>query len=274
MNTFESSSAAAAAEAKPQPTPFPAQFVMQQPAKPVCNCKGLKKPRQLHALVGFFLIAFLIAHLAIIATGVKPALYQATVDRVEALTGGVPVLLFLFLFLPLLVQFGSGLFLVNNHGLRYDVKSCNRGGKLRFYLQRTSAVVFLVFLLVHVATLHAWGLHLVYRLFHPSWLSRYAEGGLFHPKGDAFQSTITGITQAWTPGSVWQPGNLALLGVTIIGLLAALFHVTNGMWTGGLILKIATKDQRRVLWGSVCVLVGAVVLVLAVISLYTVLAAA
>ena len=197
---------AATVDQEPGGKPCPVHFEMHQtPAKPPCKCQGLRTPRQLHAGVGFFLIGFLLVHLSICFTGINPQRYQSTVDRLEAALAQVPGSLLLVVFLPLAVQLSSGLYLLAKHGIKYNVKKCNRGGKLRFYLQRVSALLLLAFLLIHVGTLHRWGLHQLYTLTHISALQRYADNGLFHAKGDAFASTVTGLGQAWSAGSFHLP---------------------------------------------------------------------
>ena len=97
------------------------------------------------------------------------------------------------IFLPLLFQAASGLYLLRKHGLKYSVKKCNRGGKLRFFLQRATGLAILAFAAFHVGTLHAWGLHAVYQATHLTALSRYANGGLFQAGGAAFRSTVEGF---------------------------------------------------------------------------------
>ena len=53
-------------------------------------------------------------------------------------------------FLPLATLVPFGLYLLFKAGLRYNVKKCKRGGKLRFFLQRVSAVVILGFIAFHL----------------------------------------------------------------------------------------------------------------------------
>ena len=57
------------------------------------------------------------------------------------------------IFLPLAVAAGFGGYLLLQAGVRYNVKKCNRGGKLRYWLQRVTAVAVLLFVGLHVWSL-------------------------------------------------------------------------------------------------------------------------
>jgi ABC-type nickel/cobalt efflux system permease component RcnA len=50
----------------------------------------------------------------------------------------------------------------------------------------------------------------------------------------------------------------------LLGLLAAVYHVTNGMLSGGYVLKISKDPKRKVLWTALSLSIGAVVLALGV----------
>ena len=105
--------------------------------EPGCKCGKLRPPRKLHALTGFWLALFVTAHLAICLTGTNPHWYQSTVNLVDRWLGYLPLAM-LLIFVPLLLQAASGLYLVFKEGMKYDIKRCDRGGKLRFFLQRLS----------------------------------------------------------------------------------------------------------------------------------------
>lgn len=227
-------------------------FALHAPPK-VCTCQRLVWPRRLHALAGLMVMLFLVVHLGACAFGISPGNYASTVGSLEALIGMAPAVFLSAIFLPLLFQAGSGLYLLNHHGMKFNVNKCHRGGRVRFFLQRLTAILLLAFLVLHVATLHVWGLHAMYRLAHFSSLGRYAAGGLFQP-GAAYNSTVLGIRTAWNPGAPGNPLNLAFSVFTLIGALAAAFHAGNGIWSGGIVWKLAPTPARRVLLGSVAIL--------------------
>jgi succinate dehydrogenase hydrophobic anchor subunit len=163
------------------------------------------------------------------------------------------------LFSILAIQFVTGGYLLFRHGLRYQVKSCNRGGKLRFFLQRSSALLVALFLLFHVGTLCRWGLHAVYRFTHLSLLRRYAAHGLFNPS-QAFLSTAHGLKQAWSYGNPQAFGNRTCFVLILVGIVAAAYHVTNGLLSGGYVLNISTNPSLKGIWTVLSLLIGALIL--------------
>jgi succinate dehydrogenase/fumarate reductase cytochrome b subunit len=239
-----------------------------QLVKPTCKCQRLLWPRRIHALVGMMFTGFLVVHLSICLTGLQPALFQRTVDWVEASLSHLHGLVLFGIFLPFLVQAVIGLYLLQHHGLKYNVKKCNRGGKTRFFLQRVSGLVILAFFLIHVGTLHEWGLHLIYRMTGAAVLLNYSQGGLFHAHGTAFSSTVLGLNRPWSYGQATSLMDFAIFSFGALGIWLTAFHVGNGSWSGGLVWKVAgTKIDRR-LWAAFCWTVGSSIFLLGALSLY------
>lgn len=239
-------------------------FHLAPTGKPPCKCQKLIWPRRIHALSGALFTGFLLVHLAIAATAFRPELYQRAVDRAEKLVAAAPGAVLGAIFVPFLVQAALGIYLLAHHGLRYNVKKCNRGGKLRFFLQRVSGIAILAFFLFHVGTLHPWGLHQAYRATYAAGLSAYAAGGLFQPQ-EAFASTVRGMAQL--SGSA--AGNAAVLVATLLAVLLTAFHAANGAWTGGLVWKIQGTRIHNGRWAGVCWLVGLALALPGAASLYT-----
>lgn len=237
-------------------------FHQEQAAKPACKCQRLFWPRRIHALVGLWLGLFLAMHLGICVTGLNPANYQHNVDRIDALVAIIPAISLLAVFLPFAFQAGSGLFLLKKEGVKYNVQKCNRGGKLRFFTQRMSGLVILAFVVLHVATLHQWGLHLLYRLTRWSAFSRYESGGLFVSHNAAFSSTVSGLSLTF---SGLFPKLLILL-FTLVAIWAAAFHIGNGFWSGGIIWKVPGAKMSNPNWGRLCVAVEIALAVLGTIA--------
>jgi succinate dehydrogenase/fumarate reductase cytochrome b subunit len=213
--------------------------------QPGCKCQRLLWPRRIHALLGLTFTLFLLLHLCIAAMGVDPSFYQRTVDWAEHLRRRLPGVELLFVFAPFAAQAGIGLYLLWHEGMKYNVKKCNRGGKLRFFLQRVSALVILAFVLFHVATMHRWG------------------GGLFQPQGHAFESTVLGLGLATS-----APMSLLLSAFTLLALLATAFHAANGAWSGGIVWKLPGKTIREHLWAALCVWIGLSLALLGCIAFY------
>jgi hypothetical protein len=159
----------------------------QPAAKPGCKCSFLRPPRKFHATVGLWLAIFLGVHLSIGLTGISPHDYEGAVGLLHRSLAHLPGAVFLLVFLPMLLQASSGLYLLVKEGLRYEMKSCNRGGKLRYFLQRWSGLAILAFLLPHVGSMHGWWSSLA------SWVSASqspSTASTGAPGGSAFVNTV------------------------------------------------------------------------------------
>ena len=232
---------------------------LQTAPQPKCACQGLLRPRRMHALCGLWMACFLAAHLAIGATGWSPAAYRSNIDAIQGALAHVPGFTLLAVFAPLLFQASSGLYLLRKEGMKYNVKKCNRGGKLRFFAQRATGLALLAFALFHVATLHAWGLHAVCRATHLGALNRYADGGLFQAGGAAFRSTADGFGRFC---GAWTAGNALVAVLSLLGVWATAFHAANGAWSGGVIWGLASAQESKRRWGYVCAAMGIALLAL------------
>jgi succinate dehydrogenase / fumarate reductase cytochrome b subunit len=198
-------------------------------------------------LGGAVLGLFIVAHLTIALSGLWPRRYQGLVDRIHRLGPALPVIELTLIFIPLLVQVIFGLRMLVKVGMAYHTEKQSRGGDLRFFVQRLSAVILLLFLGFHVATMHRWGFHLLYSVTGLAALKGYAAAGLFHPAGQAFQSTAVAIRSYWGPGSIVQPGNLLVAGFYAVGIWAVCYHLANGLATSAMAWGITVTEtaQRR-----------------------------
>jgi len=187
--------------------------------KPGCACQNLLPKRKVHSLIGLFLTMFLLVHMAIGATGLWPVAYRLTIARLEAHKTGTSILL-LAVVLPLAVQAITGLYLLRKHGFRYNVKKCKRGGKLRFFLQRVSAVSILSFVAFHFISLRRAG------------LLPASPADAFHATTFAFRA-ISSL--AWF-NSIWVVFSL-------LALWSLAFHVANGGWTGSVVWNLIRPDS-------------------------------
>jgi len=236
-----------------------------QPApQPKCSCQGLLRPRRMHALCGFWMACFLCAHLAIGVTGWSPAAYQSNIALIRKALAHLPGFTLVAILLPLLFQAVSGLYLLRREGMKYSVKKCNRGSKVRFFLQRLTGPVLLAFALFHVWTLHEWGLHRIYQATHMAALGRYATGGLFQA-GAAFRSTVEGFGDFCGASAA---GNFLVALACLLGVWAAAFHVANGAWSGGVVWNLLPKPESKRRWGYVCAAIGFVLFVVSTAAWY------
>jgi succinate dehydrogenase / fumarate reductase cytochrome b subunit len=219
----------------------------------------------MHALGGLWIMCFLFAHLAIGVTGWWPKTYQRNTDVIQRALGRLPGFTPIIVFLPLLGQAVSGIYLLRMEGMKYGVKKCNRGGKLRFFLQRATGLAILAFALFHVGTLHAWGLHAVYQATHLGALRRYAGGGLFQAGGAAFRSTVEGFGAFCGTSAV---GNWMVAVWCLLGGCATAFHAANGACSGGIVWGLASTPETKRRWGYVCAAIGIVLMAMGAVAWY------
>jgi succinate dehydrogenase / fumarate reductase cytochrome b subunit len=207
------------------------------------------------------LVLFVIAHLTLAATGFWPTWYQANVSRIHRLGSALPPLEIICVFLPLLMQIYFGVKLLCKAGLKFRTDKHHRGGHTRFFLQRTSAIVMLLFLLFHVATFHRWGLHSLHQAMGTGFLAHDAGEGIFDA-GHAYESTTAGIAAFWGNGISHSLANSWTAGFYLAGIWATCYHVANGLATGGVAWGLTMTDRAQRAVNRVCFLSGMALLVL------------
>jgi succinate dehydrogenase / fumarate reductase cytochrome b subunit len=216
-------------------------------AKPGCKCGKLRPPRKLHTLVGLWLALFVSVHFLICLTGLDARNYEGTVSLVRRSLAYLPGAVLLMVFIPMLVQAGSGLFLLAKEGVQYDVKRCDRGGKLRYFLQRWSGLAMLAFLLPHVGSMRDWGQSKVPAV----------------PNGVAFAHTAAAFHPWASPAA-----NSVTILLLLVGILGTVYHIANGAWSGAILWKIVESERGKVRMGYVSVIVGLVLAVMGCVSWY------
>jgi succinate dehydrogenase / fumarate reductase cytochrome b subunit len=229
---------------------------IQRPQQAACTCRHRWCPRRIHAILGAVLGLFVVAHLAIALTGLWPSRYQDLVHQIHRLGSLLPVIELTLIFIPLLAQVVYGLRMLVKVGLAYHTDKKSRGGAPRFFLQRLSAVVLLLFLGFHVATMHRWGLHLLYEVSGADALKSYKAAGLFHPDGQAYSSTAMALRGGWIRDGVGQPVNLAVVAFYAIGIWAACYHLANGLATAAMSLGITVTEPAQRRWAWLCLGMG------------------
>src|ERR1019366_382224 len=183
-----------------------------------CKCGGGTCPRHYLAFTGLLLGGFLVLHLAINALGLWPEKFQAAVNRNHALGALLPVMEVGLIFLPLTIHVAFG------------VEKYHHGSDLRQWLQRVTALIMLAFILFHVVTLHRWF------------------GGRFDP-GNAFSSASHAIWQFWHGEPVGSFPNLLFAQFYLLGIVAAVYHVANGLATGAEVFGfVKTPAAQNRLW--------------------------
>jgi len=217
--------------------------------------------RRIHSLAGISFGGYIVVHLAVNASGWSPRAYQLNVDKIHSLEPALPFIEIATIFSPLLLHMLYGIYIAW-FGVKYNTMKYNYGGNLRYTLQRWTAVILLLFVAFHIATLHKWGFHLVYQITHLQALESYATTGLFHAHNQAFQSTVGGIRNFWNAQSPTNPGNILVMAFYLLGVWSAVFHFANGLWTAAIAwgLTVTANAQRR--WGHVCLMLGVAMFVI------------
>ena len=177
--------------------------------------------------------AYVVVHLLVNATILDgPATYQSQVDRIHALGIILPLVEWTFIFIPILFHGIVGLVIIS--GSMPNAAAYPYNGNIRYTLQRATGMIVFAFIILHVWQMHKMGVAF--------------GGGRF----DAEHASST-VAEVLTPFS-WK----LIYG---IGVLTAVFHLANGLWTAGITWGIWTTPaaMRRAGWISLVVglIVGA-----------------
>lgn len=173
--------------------------------------------RRLHSLTGLVPVgAFLVFHLATNASVLDgPAAFQHNVYQIDSLGSLLPVVEWVFIFLPILFHAVIGVVIVagalpNQNEYRY-------AANWRYTLQRWTGMIAFLFIMWHVFQMNGW--------FHfELWTREVAK-----PFGGAEFDPYAAASSA---GLVLQSPVVVIL--YAIGILACVYHLANGIWTMGI----------------------------------------
>lgn len=176
--------------------------------------------------VGAFLVVHLLTNASVLGGA---ASFQSKVDMIHGLGPLLVPVEFAFIFLPMLFHAAVG-FAIIAGGLP-NVGSYPYMGNVRYTLQRATGMIAFAFILWHIIQLH--------------WLGAPLGGGSFDPHY-ATSSAATAI---------------APLGVSLlyaIGVLSAVFHLANGLWTIGITWGLWTSPAAMQRANVISIMVGVV----------------
>ncbi len=176
--------------------------------------------------VGAFLVVHLLTNASVLGGA---ASFQSRVDMIHSLGPLLIPIEFLFIFLPMAFHAAVG-FAIIAGGLP-NVGSYSYVGNVRYTLQRATGMIAFAFILFHVIQLH--------------WMGAPLGGGRFDPH-HATSSAAAAI---------------APLGVSLlyaIGVLAAVYHLANGLWTLGITWGLWTSPEAMRRANVVSIVVGCV----------------
>lgn len=186
--------------------------------------------------IGGYLVVHLITN-SLVLNG--PAAYQDAVGQIHSLGVFLPFVEWTFIFIPILFHATIGVIIIaggmpNSNAYPY-------GGNIRYTLQRATAMIVFLFILWHVWQMHQLGL-----LFG---------GGHFNPDAATSSTAIT-----------LSPFLIRLL--YAIGIVSAVYHLSNGLWTQGITWGIWTTPTAMLRAGRVCFVFGILVGFIGLAALY------
>jgi succinate dehydrogenase / fumarate reductase cytochrome b subunit len=174
--------------------------------------------------VGAFLVVHLVTNASVLA---GPGTFQSRVDMIHSLGPLLVPIEWAFIFLPMLFHAAVG-FAIIAGGLP-NVGSYPYVGNVRYTLQRATGMIAFAFIIWHVIQLH--------------WMGAPLGGGKFDPHHASSSAAVA-----------LQP-----IGVTIlyaIGVLSAVFHLSNGLWTIGITWGLWTSPAAMRRANVVSIVVG------------------
>jgi succinate dehydrogenase/fumarate reductase cytochrome b subunit len=219
-----------------------------------CGRGDCGSERQWMAITGFVLGAVLILHLAFNVLGLWPALFELTASLNHRLGGALPSLEIGLVLVPLAIHVVLGVRILCRDKLVFGVEKQHRGSDVRYWLQRVTAVILLVFLAFHLATTHRWGVHLIYQATHWPAAERYAAGGLYEAQ-HAYASASDAQWHFWDDRT-GSPANLLVSELILLVIAAAVYHLANGVATGSEVFGLAAGARRKSRLWRVCIGAG------------------
>lgn len=191
--------------------------------------------RRLHSLtgivpIGVFVIFHLFTNFQLVAGD-----FQHEVEFIHNL----PALLIMEVTLWASIGFHAGLGLIYTFvGARSNASRYGYGDNWRYFFQRVTGILALLFIFFHVATLR-WGWDIM------GWNTPFYAVGAEQSHQLAAATTARALQAHWL-----------VVVLYIIGSLSVIYHWANGLWTAAITwgLTLSVQSQRR--WGYVCAAVG------------------
>ena len=116
--------------------------------------------------------------------------------------------------------------------------------------------------------MHRWGFHLLYEVTGMDALKGYKAAGLFHPDGQAFQSTAIAIRSYWSPDAIGHPANLLVAGFYAIGMWAVCYHLANGLATSAMAWGLAVTETAQRRYNFLCLGIGVALILVGTAAWY------
>ncbi len=196
--------------------------------------------KRVFSLSGLFFGGYVVVHLLTNASVLASVqMFQLNVDRIHSLGPLLPLVEWIFLFIPIIFHALVGWAII--FGASPNLSDYRYVGNVRYTLQRVTAIILFFFIVGHVLHMHH--------------LGTAFGGGHFKPE-EASSSMGAALQLAF-----WIPLFYAL------GVLSAAFHLGNGIWTAGITwgLWITPAAQKRA--NSIAIAVGLLVAVLGIAAI-------
>jgi succinate dehydrogenase / fumarate reductase cytochrome b subunit len=197
--------------------------------------------RRLHSLSGIIPVGvFLCIHLSVNATIMAgSSAFQFAVDQIHQLNnlGILKLVEIVFIMIPIAFHAVVGVIIWLSS--QPNLARYRYGGNIRYTLQRWTGILAIVFIIVHLRHVH--------------WIL----GSTAFDPHDAPATAVSAMAGAWTAP------------IYLIGVLCAVFHLANGIWTFLITwgITIGPAAQRRA--GYVCAVIGVILGLLGVGSFIT-----
>lgn len=207
--------------------------------------------RRLHSLSGLIPVGgYMIVHLLVNASVLEsPNTFQKNVYQIHSLGSLLPLVEWTFIFIPILFHAIVGVAIIA--GGMPNTGNYPYAANRRYTLQRITGMVAFVFIALHVFHMHGW--------FHNSyWVDR-----VVHPLGGGQFRPYNAVS---TAGEALQNG--LWVTVYLIGILACVYHLANGIWTMGITwgVWISPAAQKRAL--NVCTVFGVLLAIVGLSALF------
>jgi succinate dehydrogenase / fumarate reductase, cytochrome b subunit len=207
--------------------------------------------RRLHSLTGLVPVgAYMVVHLLTNATVLdSPGKFQQQVYLIHSLGAVLPVVEWTFIFLPIIFHGVVGLFITAE--MLPNNATYNYTSNFRYTMQRVTGLIAFAFIAWHVFHMHGW--------LHAGWWATNVSGPLGGGKFRPYNAASTAGMALQSP---------LMMVIYVIGVLAAVYHLANGIWTMGITWGVWTTPPAMKRALRVCAAFGVLLALVSLGALY------